>query len=126
MVNLKNSSITEVINDFIEKHQIVTVLFSILIAGFTLSVDFFKSYPLHTTTDELGAIVGAATWAGYDWSAVIGKSSYYGFGYYALFAPLFKLHLSPILIYRIILITTRCLRSSVIISISYYVGKHYF
>ena len=39
MVNLKNSSITEVINDFIEKHQIVTVLFSILIAGFTLSVD---------------------------------------------------------------------------------------
>ena len=44
MVNLKNSSITEVINDFIEKHQIVTVLFSILIAGFTLSVDFFKSY----------------------------------------------------------------------------------
>ncbi len=126
MVNLKNSSITEVINDFIEKHQIVTVLFSILIAGFTLSVDFFKSYPLHTTTDELGAIVGAATWAGYDWSAVIGKSSYYGFGYYALFAPLFKLHLSPILIYRIILITTRCLRSSVIISISYYIGKHYF
>ena len=74
MVDLKNSSITKVINNFIEKHQIVTVFLAILIVGFTLSVDFFKSYPLHTTTDELGAIVGAATWAGYDWSVVINKS----------------------------------------------------
>lgn len=126
MVDLKNSSITKVINNFIEKHQIVTVFLAILIVGFTLSVDFFKSYPLHTTTDELGAIVGAATWAGYDWSVVINKSGYYGFGYYALFAPLFKLQLSPILIYRIILIVTRFLRSGVIISISYFIGKHYF
>ena len=126
MIYLKNISLTETINNFIEKHQIMTVFLIILLSGLSLSFDFFKTYPLHTTTDELGAIVGAATWAGYDWSAVINKSSYYGFGFYSLFAPLFKMHLSPILIYRIILIATRFLRAGIIVSVTFYIGKKYF
>lgn len=116
----------EKIEKFIEEHEILVVIGMMMTASVILSHSFFDVYPLHTTSDELGAIVGAASLAGYDWSGVIDRSGYYGFGYYSLFAPLFKLHLSPIMIYRIILIVTRVLRGSLIFGIAYYIGKHYY
>lgn len=121
-----NSTLTEKIEKFMEEHEALTVIGMMLIVSIILSLSFFDAYPLHTTTDELGAIVGAASLAGYDWSGVIDRSGYYGFGYYSLFAPLFKMHLSPIVIYRIILIVTRVLRGSIISGIVYYVGNRYY
>lgn len=111
--------------EFINHHEIFVIVFLMVVFSLFLSWPLFTTYPLHTTTDELGTIVGAASLAGYDWSGVIDKSGYYGFGYYIIFAPLFMLHLSPIMIYRIILVFTRCLRECVIFSISYYIGKYY-
>lgn len=125
-MNENNITLTERIDKFIDEHEIFFVILMMITASIILCHSFFTAYPLHTTTDELGAIVGAASLAGYDWSGVIDKSGYYGFGYYSLFAPLFKFHLSPIVIYRIILIVTRILRGSVISGIAYYIGKHYY
>lgn len=122
----KNSTLAEKIDKFIEEHEVFAVIIMMVTASIILAHSFFYVYPLHTTTDELGAIVGAASLAGYDWSGVIDRSGYYGFGYYFLFAPLFKLHLSPIIIYRIILIVTRILRGSLISGIAYYIGKYYY
>lgn len=82
------------------------------------------SMPLHTSTDELGAIVGAATLAGRDWSGVIENSGYYGFGYYTFFFWLFKVTNSPDTIYRIIICSTAFLRV-LIIPIAYYIAKNY-
>lgn len=122
----RNSTLVEKIEKFIGEHEVFAIIGMMIIASVILSHSFFDAYPLHTTTDELGTIVGAASLAGYDWSGVIDRSGYYGFGYYSLFAPLFKLHLSPIAIYRIILIVTRVLRGSLISGIAYYIGGHYY
>lgn len=113
------------IDSFIEKKEKIFIIILMFLSSFILAYPLRNSYPLHTTTDELGAIVGAASLAGYDWSGVIDKSGYYGFGYYILFAPLFKMRLSPILIYRIILIVTRIFRGCAISGMAYYLGKHY-
>lgn len=125
MAQEKTTPISKIEN-MIEKHEKIFVICMMILASMILSRAFFSVYPLHTTTDELGAIVGAATLAGYDWSGVIEQSGYYGFGYYALFAPLFKLNLSPVMIYRLILVTTRILRGSIISFIVYYIGKKYY
>jgi len=117
---------TEKINKFISKHEKASLIALMTIASVFLSYPFYHVYPLHTTTDELGAIVGAAALAGYDWSGVIDKSGYYGFGYYTLFAPLFKLQISPIIIYRIILVVTRMIRGCAISGIAFYIGNHYY
>lgn len=119
-------SLAEKIDQFIDRHEIFCVITMMAMASIILCHSFFTVYPLHTTKDELGAIVGAASLAGYDWSGVIDRGAYYGFGYYSLFAPLFKLELSPIIIYRIVLIVTRILRGSLISLIAYYIGKHYY
>jgi len=114
------------IEEFISKNEKLCVIVMMLFSALFLAYPFFDVYPLHTTTDEMGAIVGAASWAGYDWSGVIDRSGYYGFGYYSLFAPLFMLKLSPIAIYRTILIVTRVIRAVVIFGVTYYIGRYYF
>lgn len=125
-MRVKGKNTFSKLEEYIERNEKWCILALMLFSAVFLVAPFWGVYPLHTTTDELGAIVGAATWAGYDWSGVIPRSGYYGFGYYALFAPLFALHLSPIAIYRIILIVTRVLRGCVISGTVYYIGKHYF
>lgn len=119
-------TLSEKIDRFINKHETFCVIMMMITASIILCHSFFTVFPLHTTKDELGAIVGAALWAGYDWSGIIDRGAYYGFGYYSLFAPLFKLKLSPVIIYRIVLIVTRILRGSLISLIAYYIGKHYY
>ena len=53
--------------------------------------------------DECGTVASAAYMAGYDWSAVLAKSSaYFGFGYYILFTPVFLITDNPYIIYKII------------------------
>ena len=125
-MNDTHSTLAARIGNYIDEHEILAVILMMVTASVILCHSFFAVFPLHTTTDELGAIVGAATLAGHDWSGVIDRSGYYGFGYYLLFAPLFKFGISPIAIYRIILIVTRIVRGSIISGIVYYIGKHYY
>jgi len=50
-------------------------------------------------TDEFVTISGAAMTSGYDWSALVSRTLFYGFGYTTLMAPLFSLGLSSSAIY---------------------------
>ena len=106
------------------KYEKVKLLLFMVIAYALLLIGVINSYPMHTTTDELGGIVGAAHFAGLDWSGVISNSGYYGFGYYSLFFPLFKITDSPIIIYRVIVSFTVLLRIA-IIPIAYHIMKEY-
>lgn len=106
------------------KYEKIKLLIYMVLAYVLLLVGVVNSYPMHTTTDELGGIAGAAFFAGLDWSGVIANSGYYGFGYYSLFSPLFRITDSPIVIYRIIVMFTVFLRIA-IIPISYYIMKNY-
>lgn len=49
--------------------------------------------------DEGTALASAAYAAGKNWTSVTSISAYYGFGYYGLFAPLFKVTDNPYVIY---------------------------
>ena len=47
-------------------------------------------------TDDFGTLIYPAYLAGYDWSSFVsGTNHYYGFGYYWIFAPLFRLINAP-------------------------------
>lgn len=63
-----------------------------------------RAMPVKVLKDEVITLNGAALLAGFDWSEVISNGSYYGFGFYALCAPLFHILHDPISIYRGILI----------------------
>lgn len=84
----------------------------------------FFSMPLHTSSDELGGIAGAAYLAGLNWDDVIKSCGYYGFGYYSLFFWLFKLTDNPIIIYRVIAAFNVLLKAA-IVPLSFYIAKRY-
>ncbi len=84
----------------------------------------WNTVPLHTSTDELGAVAGAAYFAGLDWSGGIVNSGYYGFGWFGLFFWLFKVTDNPILIYRVLIMVTTLLRI-MCIPIAFFIGKRY-
>lgn len=106
------------------KHEKKKLLLVMGIVYLSYILGIIKSLPLHTSTDELGAIIGAAALSGRDWSGVVDNSGYYGFGYYSLFFWLFQLTNSPIVIYRVIIIITSFLRV-LIIPIAYYIAQNY-
>ncbi|MBO5479076.1 MAG: hypothetical protein J6A04_05200 [Clostridia bacterium] len=106
------------------KHEKKKLLLIMGIVYLSYIVSIINSLPLHTSTDEVGAIISAAILAGRDWSGVIENSGYYGFGYYSLFFWLFRLTDSPIIIYRVIIVITSFLRV-LIIPIAYYISKYY-
>ena len=108
----------------IVKHEKIKVSLLMLIAYIFLLIGVINSYPLHTSTDELGGIVGAAHFAGLDWSGIISNGGYYGFGYYSLFFWIFKITDSPLIIYRVIISITALIKV-MIIPISYYILKNY-
>ncbi len=58
--------------------------------------------PLNFMSDETSALYIAAAVAGYDWSDVVSHAGYYGIGFLWIFAPLFKLGLPAVAIYRTI------------------------
>ena len=87
-------------------YLIIGMLFTFLF----YSLFLLRKVPLHTSSDELGTIAGAAYLAGRNWGGVINGCGYYGMGYYVLFAPLFMLTDNPIIIYRLILFFNVILR----------------
>lgn len=101
-------------------------IWGILSFGIIYSILIAHMYPLHTPSEEVGALSGAALLAGYDWSNVVSSDcSYYGIGFYSICAPLFQILKNPIIIYRCIIGINAFIRLSIAI-ISYYIGKKYF
>lgn len=104
-----------------EKRKLLLLM---IIEYIVFYIGHINSVPLHTASDELGAIVGAASFAGLDWSGVIKGAGYYGFGYYGLYFWVFKLTDNPIVIYRIIAAGNALLKV-LIIPIAFYISKIY-
>lgn len=65
-----------------------------------------KAMPVVDIRDEVAMLKVPAYIAGFDWSKSTGDASYYGFGYYFLFFPLFMIKMDIISLYRFILIIT--------------------
>ncbi len=81
--------------------------------------------PLRTQSDELATLAGGAFLGGKDWSGIVSQAGYYGFGFTALFAPLFHLSDDPILIYRLILVVESVMQASIAL-MAFYLMKRYF
>lgn len=110
-------------NHFIEKRRILLLMIlfhAVICIGITMI-----GKPLHTTTDELGALVSSAKIAGLDWSGVIQNCGYYGFGWYWSFFWVFKITDNPFVIYQIIRVLTAILRIA-IVPIAYYISNNLF
>ena len=81
--------------------------------------------PLRTQSDELATLAGGAFLGGKDWSGIVSQAGYYGFGFTALFAPLFRLSDDPVLIYRLILVVESVMQASIAL-MAFYLMKRYF
>ena len=93
------------------------LLVFVIIFAFAGSFNFlFPGLTMTSGTDEFGTISGAAFAAGYDWSALVSRIPYYGFGYSVLMTPLFLSGLSPSAIYiGMLFYNTVCLALSGVI-----------
>ena len=110
------------IDKILKKHIFV---FGIVIYAIIYFIMIMNMYPLHTPSEELGAMSGAAFIAGYDWSAVVSSDcNYYGVGFYSICFPFFKFIKNPVVIYRCIIGVNALIRIFISI-ISYYIGKRF-
>lgn len=115
-----NVNLKRIINKY--KYQI----FCFLLIYLPRQIIVLFTYPVRVIVDEVATISSAALLAGYDWSKVISKAGYYGFGYYSQFWWVFKLTDDPIIIYRTILSITAILQGFVSILIFKMLEKHLY
>ena len=71
-----------------------------------------NSLPINPVGDNIGAYLGAARLAGLDWSDLGSRVSYFGQGYYVLFAPVFMLTDNPFTIHLSFILTNALLLSA--------------
>lgn len=68
----------------------------LLLAIFLRGICYLQNVHFEFRSDDFGPLVYPAYLAGYDWSTFIsGVGNYYGYGYYWIFAPLFRLITNP-------------------------------
>jgi len=112
-------------NDIFGKHTdkvCMAVLFIIvLIVHLTVSL---RMKMLHMSQDEMGVLATAAYAVGEDWSAVVSKFGYYGYGSSVLYIPIFALTKGPVLRYRLIT-TLNSVLMSLIPVIAYRIASKY-
>lgn len=70
-----------------DRYQLVAMIFSLIFCGMSL----FRGVDISLIADEIGTIASAPYLAGFDWSDVVSKTNYYGFGYYWIAFVLFKM-----------------------------------
>ena len=87
------------------KQKIDIYVFGVLmIALFLRFIVYFQYFYYDFRADDFGPLTYPAYLAGYDWSTYLaGKMNYYGYGYYWIFAPLFRLVNSPKLLLALII-----------------------
>ncbi len=78
---------------------------------------------INISLDEIGTFVSAAALAGRDWSGTLPLTRYYGYGYYWIFAGLFRMTDNPYIIYLTILLVNSILLSLITILI-YKISLH--
>lgn len=65
-------------------------------------LDLNQTFEMKLVSDNIGSLVLPATLAGRDWSGLLESLSYYGWGYYILFTPIFAITHDPIVIYTVV------------------------
>lgn len=84
-----------------------------------------NAIPCTDVRDEVAMLKVPAYLAGYDWSQSTESASYYGFGFFALFFPLFLWQWDIVTIYRTILIITSVVEC-IVPFICYYLMEQYW
>lgn len=84
-----------------------------------------NTLPFTDIKDEVAMLAVPAYFAGYDWKSCMEVASYYGFGYFILFTPLFKFNLDIVQIYKIILFITALIEMVIPLMIFYILRKFY-
>lgn len=85
----------------------------------------FQAVPIADRIDEMSMLAIPAKLAGFDWSQCMAEAQYYGFGYFFVFAPLFRMNMNMLWIYRIILLITAVLEGIIPIIIQYILDKYF-
>lgn len=83
------------------------VLFSFLI----YMIHICQEIDINISLDEIGTFVSGAALAGRDWSGSLPFTRYYGYGYYWIFAGLFRITNNPYVIYLTILLVNSLILS---------------
>lgn len=80
-----------------KKHPYITVF---LVSFLPRLIFALQSETMSISGDEIFSFWPAAKLAGYDWSGVMEKYRYYGFGYTVLLYPFFALIKNPVILYK--------------------------
>lgn len=95
------------------RYQLFAMIFSLIFCGMSL----FRGVDISLIADEIGTIASAPFLAGFDWSDVVSKTNYYGFGYYWIAFVLFKMTDNYVVIFAVITIVNFILCTGVSIQI---------
>lgn len=79
---------------------------------------------LHMSHDEMGVLATAAYAVGEDWSSIVSKFGYYGYGSAILYIPIFALTKGPVLRYRLVTALNSCLMALIPV-IAYHIARKY-
>lgn len=91
------------------------IVFTFLISAILRVIPYLQNFTFRFRLDDFGPLVYPAYLAGYDWSSYVqGNEHYYGFGYYWIMAPLFRLISSP----RVLMVAIAAVNSLVILLIA--------
>lgn len=95
----------------IKKENIYAILAVVLTFLFYV-IHTCRAVDINISLDELGTFAGAATLGGYDWKEALTYTRYYGYGFYWIYALIFRLTNNPYIIYG-----TMCIGNYLIISV---------
>lgn len=99
--------------------------FCFLIAFLPRLIFLKWAYPLNISADEFSLFLPIAKILGWDWSSMVLKPLYYGYGFIILLTPLFKWIEDPIILYRVIVVFM-ILAQAAIAPAAYYITKRFF
>ena len=112
-------------NDIFGKHTDTVCMAVLFVIALTVHLTVsLRMKMLHMSQDEMGVLATAAYAVGEDWSAVVSKFGYYGYGSSVLYIPIFALTKGPVLRYRLIA-TLNSLLMSLIPVIAYRIASKY-
>lgn len=108
-----------------EKKRYIYYFITFAISFVVRIIQVAGEYQMRLIPDEIGMLASPAYLAGYDWSNVVGYTSYYGVAYYMWFAPVLKFISNPRDVYFVIIMVNLVLQSLTCV-LSYHIAVCYF
>ena len=106
------------IREKVVRHKDVIITY--FLSVFIMMLSLCRKWNFSVIMDYMGTIGTAATLGGCDWSGVMSMASYYGYGYYWIYAILFLITDNPYIIWGTILVANLLVLGTVSI-IAYYI-----